>query len=299
MALELLESADASVSWTPPTRPAATGHAGTLVDPSGDVVSTHAVSLDDFTGTVATVTDATTFTVTSDDTITPGQRLWWQPADGEGSVVVVSTADDSAAQAVTLEGAPAGTIAVGDTLHGITLSATIAAAAVADRGLHYQLRWSWVRYGETVERLYQQGAHVVRQFFEDAVSPGRAGAEMGRLFKAPARNKESGYFAELADRASQAVRLALQSKGSYPHLSGDPGAFTQAARHALLVEWAYEGLRAPGYQGVSIDDMEKSLRRKVYEIADSLHWFDADDDGVVDDGEVAHGPSAGFRSFSR
>jgi len=299
MALELLESADAAVTWTPPTRPAATGHTGTLVDPSGDTVSTHAVTIDDFTGTVGTVTGATKFTVTSDDTITPGQRLWWQPASGEGSVLVVSTANDDADQAVTLEGAPAGVIASGDTLHGITLSATVLAAALGDRALHYSLRWSWVRFGETVERLYQQGAHVVRQYFEDAVSVETASAEMGRLFRSTSTARESGYFTELAGRASAAVRLALQSKGSYPHLSGDPGAFKPAGRYALLVEWAHEGMRPPGHQGRSVDDMEKSLRRKVYEIADSLHWFDRDDDGVVDDGEVAQGPSAGFKSFSR
>ncbi len=285
MAVELLQSRDCPVSYVPTVRPASAELV--LVDDSGAEVASPAVTVDAIgaggTATIASLTNQATFEVDDATNIRPGQRLWLQPQSGSGSVVKVSTVSGTT---VTVDGAPAATVLEGDTLHGATLRATVSASALGMRGLHWSLRWT-ITDADGRVTVEQETAHVVRQRFRDACTPDEVSRYVGQLFPGMTRGRDAGWYADLAERASDRVRRLLQAKGCYPHLAGDPLAFREAGRLALLAELALQGQRAPGYQGVALEDIDKAARRAVYEAADGLQWHDRNDDGAVQASEVA------------
>jgi len=100
--------------------------------------------------------------------------------------------------------------------------------------------------------------------------------------------RSEGYFQQIAQRASNKVKLLIQGTGEYPDLMGDPDAFTiSAGLYALRLELALDGL----FQGTDdlndyIDQTHRGLTQAIAETVRGLMWVDRNDDNAVELDEV-------------
>jgi len=253
--------------------------------PDGNELSTPSVTVqtigDGGTATVATVTDQTTLVVDDSTSISMGDRLWYTSVRGWAGPILVSEVSGSI---LVLESPPPGQARVGDTLKGLQLTATLAAADCGTRKMNHRVEW--VVTGADAElRSYQTMVHVVRvQFTTDRiVSATDAARYLASTFPAYAASVDGGHFAALAYRAATRVLRMLRATGNYPHLLGDQDAFQDAGLVALRVECAMtDGLVPGGYDPSSyVSEQEKHLARMVRETLANM-WVDHDDDGIVE-----------------
>ena len=288
MAIEVTEDTAATVTAYPDSA-APTSATATFYNSKGDEQSTPAVTVDAIgaggTSTVGTVASQTEFAVDNASGIEAGRRYWLTSASGWQAAVSVS---EVSGLNVTLEHAPPGTIATGDTLKGLLLSVTLSATTdTNERGLNHRVEWV-VTGSDSVVRRYRTIVDVVKTPWPDSVSADDAARYLSMAFPGYATGLDAGHYFELARRASQRVRNILRSDGNYPHMVGDRDVFESAGLAALRLECATSDALIPaGYEPTQyISDQEQTLRRLIAE-AVANNWIDRDDDGAVEPGEVS------------
>ena len=288
MATEVTEDTAATVTAYPDGA-APTSATATFYNAKGDSQSTPTVTVDAIgsggTSTVGAVTSQTQFAVDNATGIETGRRYWLTSSAGWQAAISVS---EVSGLNITLEHAPPGTIATGDTLKGLLLSVTLSAATdTNDRGLNHRVEWV-VTGADSVVRRYRTIVDVVKTPWPDSVSADDASRYLAMAFPGYATGLDAGHFFELSRRASQRVRNILRSDGNYPHMVGDRDVFESAGLAALRLECATgDALIPAGYEPTQyISDQEETLRRLIAE-AVANNWIDRDDDGAVEPGEVA------------
>lgn len=284
MAVELVKDRANAVTYWPEVRPASAALA--FVDPGGTTVEAPSVSLVSIgtagTATVSTVTSQREVICDAVTNIAAGDLLWLASADGWGAVVEISEIDGTT---LRLESAPAGTIQVSDTLHGLKLTATVAAGSVGTASIRYRLEWV-ITDTAGVLHEHRQAAWVVRQQFRPPVSSADAARYVQRNWVGWATGKTHGVWRSLAARASDRVKRKLVSAGYVPSLLGDDRVLEGAGLTALRLELADDGLVPGGHDPESYRQThQEQLGRDVREAVANL-WHDTNQDGAVDADEV-------------
>jgi len=234
------------------------------------------------TGTPSSQTD---FSVSSVANIAAGDTVWLETTDGwKGSVLI---SEVTAAGAVTLEAPPPGTVTTGASIYAFELTFDLTAAHTADRDLNYKAVWT-VTDNAGAKKVFQQIYHVVRTQFSDAVTAQETSRYVALQYPGYAASVDAGHYEEIAKRASDRVRMRVQGAGAYCHLVGDPSQFRlDAGIHSLRIELARDGLVPPGYDPSQyLSDQERALSRSIGDALRALQWYDTDDSGTVQTGEV-------------
>lgn len=287
MATEVTEDTAATVIEYPDAA-APSSATATFYTATGTAKGTPTVTIDTIgsggTSTLGTVTSQTAFVVDDATSITAGRQYWLTSGDGWSAAVSVSQVDGVN---ITLEHAPPGVIALGDTMVGLRLSVSLTTTDTKDRGLNNRVEWV-VTGSDSVVRRYRSIVDVVKTPWGDAVSPDDAARYLAMAFPGYATGLDAGHYVELAKRASQRVRNILRADGNYPHMVGDRDVFGSAGLAALRLECATADALIPAGFDPSqyLNDQEQVLRRLIAE-AVANNWIDRDDDGAVEPGEVS------------
>lgn len=272
----LQQNQDNVVRLRPASRPASATLA--VYRPGGDLLSSPAVTLDALVGSIASVGDFTATVSVSAGALAAGERYWIvNPVEGEGIVYASTEASD----VITWEDRPPVSVTTSCTIRGSELSATIPAAAMADLGQYYQLRWT-VTGADGAIRTYTEAASVCRTVFTAPMTPDRASRHAGYAFPAIAAQRKLAYWEDVATRASRRVEQRILASGRYPHLVGDQTLLEDAGLVSLRIELARDGLIPQGYDAAQfVQQMEDELRMQM-EWALSATWHDTNDDGAVE-----------------
>lgn len=247
------------------------------------------MTVDNTTRTVSAVTTNTEVTLAAGDLV-PGRSYWWVSSQSGAHAALVRCAQSDGG-VVRLEAPPAGSaIEVGDTFVGARLFAVIPLEATGERALHYHAEWSVTEANGRVS-IYQQAVHICRTLFRPAVLPDEAARYLSLNFPAMGYDRPWGYYAELARRASLRVEKQMLAAERHQHLVGDYDVFTGAGVVALRFELANEGLIAPGTEPMTLEEQDKAIGAAV-QLDLAGCWYDDNDNGEVDEGEVT-----GFMSF--
>ena len=290
-ALELVEDKAGGVVYFP-TSLSSRPSSATLdfKDPGGTSKETPSVTVTAVgsggTAGVSSVTSQTVIVVDDATGLSPGQPAWIETADGWKGPAVI---DELEGTTVTLESAPPGTLTTAAVLYGLGLSATLSAAATADRDKFYRLEWT-ITSADASVTVYREVAHVVRTQFADPIDPG--GAEVKRYVAANwpglAAGKTAGWFRSIARRANNRVRTLIQATGDFPYLVGSPAVFQDSGTGlaAVRIELAHQNLVPGDYEVASYVELTTSeLLRSVREALANT-YVDRGDTDDVDAGDV-------------
>lgn len=285
MAAYILEDRSTLIEFVPPEAPASA--TCSFKDPGGAEKATPAVTVDATNTSVgATVTSSTEFQVGA--ALTPGRQYWWRSADAGAHKALIRCAEYAGGVARLEAPPPGSSVQTGDVITGARLTATIPDTAVTERALNYRAEWT-VTGVDGVVRTYLQAIHVVRALFRPACLPDEASRYLAGAFPHASIDRPYGYFAELARRASNRVERKLLAGQRFQHLVGDHGAFADAGVVALRIELALEGMMPPGFDPTNyVARTEEELGQAIQEAIAGL-WYDADDNGVVDQGTEVSG----------
>lgn len=273
------------VEYYSPKRPASATYRF-LSSSGAEIISSTAATVDTFAATIATVTDAETIEIESvTGTAYAGRKYWWVSADGQESMFLLGQKDSTS---LMLEWPVArATPEVGDTLDGARITATLSTTATANRGENYLIEWTTTNADSTVT-VERQVAHVVRAEGRPAVDAGFAKACVSVWWPDLVRSRGFGFFAELAERASERVWRRLRRTGRFLHLLWDASDFDAAGRVALQLELAHDGYIPGGVidRGAHIESLENVLNREVDDVVSSRPYDEDDSGGVDADTEV-------------
>lgn len=275
--------------FAPPLRPASATLA--VYSPTGTLLSSPAVVLDTAAGTIASVGDFSAVVTVTAGTFAAGRDYWLTSATaGAATILLDSVTNDAGEWTVTYEDMPAITPAVGQTLAGARLTATIPAAALGTLGTYYQLRWT-VTGTDGAIQTYQESASVCRTVFLPPMTPALAARHAGYVFPNIANQRGTAYWADVADRASRRVEQRMMASGRMPHLVGDQTMLQDAGMVALRLELASDGLVPQGFDpGGFTQQLNEELKQQL-EWALSSTWIDSNDDGAVQQSETG-GPKS-------
>lgn len=272
---DLLESASVTVELTPAVLPASATLS--VYSPSGSLVESPAVTVDDLSAEVATVTAQDELVLDDAAGIVAGRSYWWQGVGGLGGVVTVGEVDGDT---VILTGPVPGTARAGDTISGVRCTASLTGSLLTPRGLRWQLRWR-VTDADDVTHDYGETAHVVRQRFAPPVSPAEAARYVQTLYPGTDdRSVMAARWHALASSASDRVRRVASAAKWYVHLVGDYRLWCDAGLAALRIELAHQGLYPAAVDaGTYIAEQETHLARLINE-AMAAGGYDEDDTGA-------------------
>lgn len=277
----LLEDRSAAVEFYPPVKPAS-ATLSVYAPGGGTALESPAVTVDSLARTLTAVTSTDTFTAaTGSGTPVVGRQYWMTSVDTGAHRALVRLAQ-YASNVWKIEAPfPGSSVQVGDTLAGARLSATVTTTSTANRGSFYQLVWT-VTDADSVVRIYQQTAHVVRTVYRDAVTTDECARYISRAHPNLAVGMTHGQFAELARLASERTWRRVRAGDRWMHLFGDSAAFASAGICALRIELAREQVIPSGVidPGAFIEEEVKALDREIAD-AISAQWYDANDDGGV------------------
>lgn len=281
MSIDLLESADVTVTLVPDVLPAS----ATLSfrTPGNTIVEAPTVTVNSVDTTVASVTAQDVLVLTSVTGVLAGHAYWWGSVNGGlGGVVRVSEVVTST-KTVTLEEPVPGIARASDVFKGVECTADITGTGVTPRGLFWQLRWRVTDAAGTTYD-YTESAHVVRQRFAAPVSPSEASRYVTALYPTAGTDIPTpGRWAALARRASDRVRRKATASSRYVHLVGDHDVWADAGLCALRIELAMEGLVPPGYDAASYQEGQEEYLGRLIDEAIAGSWYDRDDDGTVNE----------------
>ena len=170
----------------------------------------------------------------------------------------------------------------GDPVAAIRLSATIAAGVEADIGLDYRLEWQWASAtdaGHSVELL-----DVVRWPWTCPVTADTVREHLATVFSVT--DRPDVWCQRVADRVGDMIQQDVRRAGRREHLLASSDIFRELgnlAQTMILAELGY----AKG------DDSVEAMRAARYAYEDRLErvlggltYYDADNDGQVDEGET-------------
>jgi len=170
----------------------------------------------------------------------------------------------------------------GDPVAAIRLSATIAAGVEDDIGLDYRLEWQWASAtdaGHSVELL-----DIVRWPWTCPITADTVREHLATVFAVADRSDV--WCQHVADRVSDMLQQDVRRAGRREHLLASADVFRELgnlAQTMILAELGY----AKG------DDSVEAMRAARYAYEDRLErvlggltYYDADNDGAVDDGEA-------------
>lgn len=279
----LQTGSDNALRFTPVARPLSATLA--FLSPSGSTISSPSVALDTFDRTISSVADFSFVVAAGAGTPVAGRSYWVVPTGEEAFLVTISRV---AGSTLTYDDLPAGTITVGDTIVGADLIATILTAAVATVGLHNQLRWK-VTHADSTERTYLESAAICRTVFNVPVTAAVCAAHVGSRFPgvvSPTNLNSASQWIEIAARASRRVETHIIASGKMPHLIGDQSLLEDAGFTSLQLELANRGLVPTGFDPAAfVANMKEDLDKQL-EFALSSIWYDLNQDGAVNTGEV-------------
>ena len=290
---DLLEDVAGTIRFVPPVRPASAtvswykAGSSTAEFTSACVIGGDAAGFADMT--VTAVNSQTEVVVSSLGSLAAVTKytewLYLRAADNWGGPVRLGEFD-TATKTLYFASPPPGTIEVGDTIHGLVLSASVGAAYTAERGL-YRAIWAVTDQYTADVTNHQTVEYVVRTQFRESVEPADVSAFISVAFP----NYETGLthsdYAQIAEDASQAVRMRIQASNQYPHLIGNPDVFRTVRHQAIRYTLALQNFIPPGYDPAAYqEDATRDFARNMSLVQKSLQWYDADDSGTVGSDEM-------------
>lgn len=257
-------------SWTSPTCE--------VLGPDGAVKSSPSATLDTTATTVASASSSYQLTLTSSSGFAVGR--WYKvTTDGVLSLfrVVRISGND-----VTIAPALAITPEAGDAVAGVTVSVTVPAAATSELGTGYQVIISEDGLEERV--VY----NVVLRLFIDAVRAHHIRQMVVNFW--PSYELSELEYEDLAEAIQDEMRDELVATGRYAHIYADPNIFKtlglSIGRRLLAIRHSLYPPDAEDRQ-LYLEDLERERQRYIGRIVGSLQAADGNDDGVIDDDDLA------------
>lgn len=191
---------------------------------------------------------------------------------------------------VTLQDGLGRAYADGAVFAGNRITVTIAAGDATPRAEGYEVRWEYTIDSKT---------HYAVQLFDIVTSPWPEVILRPHEFRQYAPgvsgpHHESSYasgidFTDDIATATERVRIECLTRGTRPDLFRSFDAFKRPVAMAIVTLWAEDGVNIPSAY-VDIPEQWLESRREIYSAAmgDALQAtrsYDANDDGVVTDGE--------------
>jgi len=293
MAQELLKGTAQTIKLVPQKRPSGVSCA-VFKPTSSTAVATAAAVVSTVSTTVASSPDRDSLVVDDSTGITAGAWLWYESASWGGVPIHVSEVV-SATDTLHLESPLPGDAAAADLVQGLESTLAVGAAVLDERGANWRVEATITPADGSDVYVEQTIFHVVAQVFR-----GMTATEAYRFASGRYASRVLGWpparAAELAQRATDKVRLEVQRSGAYAHLVGDDTLFRDALTIALRLELANEGLIPAGHDpGVYTQQQEAALPRAVGAAIGSMQWLDRDDDRTVDPSEVTAARTIHFR----
>lgn len=279
MALELLQSVGATVLATPDIRAASA--TAVLYDKDGAQKQSVVATLDAVDTTVASVgSTPDVLNLASAAGVVVGREYWYRSAAGWAAKVRVVGVTGVQVQ---LETPPPGAPAAADLFQGLVFSAALSGSALATRGRHYRLDWTFA--GGQSDR---QIIHVVAAQFRPPATPDDAKRIAHQNFPDWARRQTFGTWLRLAETATNRVRMQLTADENYPDWIGDRDAFAYAGEIALRIELAKLGRVPAGYDAAAyVVDQEAWLAKAIRDAVAGV-WVDRNENNRVDSLEVVN-----------
>lgn len=247
-----------------------------VIKPNGSQAATPAATVSSVSTTLATVTDAQTFTLTSAAGVSQGG---YYLVTGDGWTAVAEVSDLTGTSVVLTTALPEAP-GVGDAFEGIEITATITAATLDAYGVNWQVRV----YKDQNE--CREIFHVVRHLFNPPCTEAECRQLVNEVWRKGDLQAET--YRNVAEAASERVKNRLLGSGRYAHLMGDPDAFKQAGKIAARLELVDLGLSGPGWDPQDyVEYYDERLNVAVGELVQSLSAYDSDEDDAHDD-EAEH-----------
>lgn len=165
-----------------------------------------------------------------------------------------------------------------DTVKGIAMTASVAAAGSAAIGGNYRIAWTYANGGTSRQAAYQ--AAVVRWYWTAPVS----GADVRSVLANSYQERKSESFCDrVAQLVNERIRGAVQRTGRRPWLYLSGLVFTEAARQGIRYALAEEGVY-PGGDAIS------ALRELRFAFDDAIAQaltaaaYDSNADGATESG---------------
>ena len=265
-------SVDPVEVWTTPQ--------ASVVDGSGSVIASPAVTQDAVATTIASASNAYTLTLTSTTGVSVGSPYL---VTHDGSTAVC-TVDNVSGSVVSLTEALPWQPVADDTFEGLRLSCTIPSAATAKRGTHYAVIWTDAADDTREQRTV---FHVVRRAFLPPITA----QDVRRLVTTrwPADVLLTTQYDELVDTVTAELRDELLAAGVYAHAYIDPGPFRPVARVIARRLLAIEHGLFPANRDPAeyLDALDRERQQMLSRVFGSIVARDADDDGETDADEPA------------
>lgn len=246
----------------------------TVYRPDDTVLATPAVTISAINTTCTSASTATMLVLASVAGVTVGTKL---SVSSYGVVYAVTVARIDGSAVYLQDALPVVPI-LGDTVKGLAMSATVAAAGSGAIGRNYRL--AWVYNNATESRQVTYPASVVRWLWSAPVS----GADVRSVLANSYQERKSESFCDrVAQLVNERIRSAVQRTGRRPWLYLSGLVFTEAARQGIRYCLAEEGVY-PGGDAIS------ALRELRYAFDDAMTQsltaaaYDADADGATEAG---------------
>ena len=251
---------------------------------TGDAVATLTATVDSYTATISSVTDDAAVVSSSSAALIAGDPLLHIPASGVDSRLWIKTY--TSPTAITFETPPVNSFAIGDTIKGCKISATIPSTATGTLGVNYRIRWV-ITYADETVRSYDQRIYVVRSGFPPTPSITDTGRFVAANFPSEYELQGGEKLRRIAYAAQDKLRNELLGQGRYAHLTGaDSSTFAEAGLLALQSVLLMEGFFHSDTDRVAYSDsLNKRFFGSVMTGLRSLTHYDTDADGNLSENE--------------
>lgn len=277
--IELELKYDASTAVSLAADLVATSASLAVIAPDGTTLEAPTVTLPSISTTIAAGTTGEVLTLAAVTGIVPGTILR-VTCDGVVYVCEAAVVDATAKTVQLVTGLPV-IPDTGATVKGCLLTASVAAAGLANIGGGVRLVWTYS--DGTVTRTASQAASIVRWPW----SPCCTAADVRKvLADIGAGQRADQWCAEIATDVDERVRGALLQTGRRPSLYLASGVFKATARQGILYELAQRGI----CQGGQIWEAQRELRfafdDSLAAVIQGMVAYDKDADGKITAGEL-------------
>lgn len=259
----------------------------------GELVSSSSATVDSTSTTIdGAPTSNQVFAVASASGLAVGRSYALESATEGSSVVEIA---EISGVNVTLSQPASFDLASGDALRGLRLTKALTTANTADRALHYRADWLVTPADGGDVQSIRTMFSIARMQFLPPCTRDDVVRYLSFQFPSAVARYNGEEMANIAERASARVVRLVESTGRAPELIGRADLFSDAGLLALKLVLADDGL-VPQAGTIDLleftDSTRRALQQAVTEAVRAAQWYDADDDGVVDQNRLEVGPFA-------
>lgn len=227
------------------------------------------------TAVAAPGSNSTQFTVASATGIVAGRDYLLVMQEGPERVRVERVSGTT----IYLAHETMGVIRASDALYGLQVSFALTTAVTGERGLDYRIEWDLSLAGSVTHRQ-QTMFHVVAMPLGTVVDVGSV-SDLLEAYGANQWRRLRGRAAQIAERANEMVRAAIENHDRYPHLYASATPFRESGRLAIQLVLAEDYRTFPSASGdetAYLTDLRARFADAHARAVRRLTWYDKNDD---------------------